>query len=124
MMDKLAANDLKVAEMVRQLAKGMAAWLKFSRWREGTMLTSTAVGAVPGVPQLHAAIKETLDEWRQRLIALLIKEGRDKADAQAWAQTLVASLEGAMILARIDQDERVLLTVADLLASTLEAKHR
>jgi TetR/AcrR family transcriptional repressor of lmrAB and yxaGH operons len=118
-LDALAAKQMSVAAMVRQLARGMAMWLKSTQWREGTMLTSTAVGAVPELPQLHAAIREAFAAWRQRLITLLIAEGWSKSESTPLAQTIIAGLEGAMVLARVDEDERVVMKVADTLVALL-----
>ena len=112
----LIAEDLTTADIVRRLARGMAAWLKSSQWREGTMLTSTVIGSVPELPQLHRAIRETFAEWHGSLVERLIADGHKRAKALTLAYTLIAGLEGAMILARVEQDERVLLKVAEELA--------
>jgi TetR/AcrR family transcriptional repressor of lmrAB and yxaGH operons len=115
-MEKLEAAGLSVAETIRTLAKGMAQWLKKSGWHEGTMLASTTVGSVPDLPKLHAAIKAAFAEWRRHIVKSLAKAGWTKPSATTMAQTIIASIEGAMILARIEQDERIVINVADTLA--------
>jgi TetR/AcrR family transcriptional regulator, lmrAB and yxaGH operons repressor len=120
MMRRLETEQRPAAEIVRHLAKGMAQWLKQSRWREGTLLASIAVGSVPALPKLHAIIRVALDEWREHFAAALVREKWRRAQALAMAQTIIASLEGAMIVARIDQDERVVLRVAETLADLIE----
>jgi len=120
LLHHLQLKGLSTADIVRALAKGMAHWLKQSKWREGTMLASTTVGSVPDLPKLHAAIKAAFDEWRNEIVAMLVKERWTKTAATTMAQTLLASIEGAMIIARIDQDERVVLKVADTLAALIE----
>jgi TetR/AcrR family transcriptional repressor of lmrAB and yxaGH operons len=122
LMRQLESRGLSTADAVRALAKGMAQWLKISAWREGTMLASTTVGSVPNLPNLHAAIKAAFAEWREHIALRLIDEGWSKAAATGMAQTLLAGIEGAMILARIDQDERVVLKVAETLAKLIETK--
>ncbi|MBC7984249.1 MAG: TetR/AcrR family transcriptional regulator [Candidatus Obscuribacterales bacterium] len=121
MMQELASAKLSVADSIRKLAKGMASWLKTSEWREGTMLASTTVGSVPNLPQLHAAIKAAFDEWREHLTTLLMEEKWSKASAQTMAYTIIAAIEGAMILARIDQDERIVIKVSETLACVVES---
>jgi TetR/AcrR family transcriptional repressor of lmrAB and yxaGH operons len=118
----LQLKGLSTADIVRALAKGMAHWLKQSEWREGTMLASTTVGSVPNLPKLHAAIKAAFDEWRSEIVAMLVKERWTKTAATTMAQTLLASIEGAMIIARVDQDERVVLRVAEILATLVETR--
>jgi TetR/AcrR family transcriptional regulator, lmrAB and yxaGH operons repressor len=117
LMDDLTAEQLPVADIIRRLAQGMSHWLKASAWREGTMLSSVVVGSVPDLPLLHAAIKETFDDWRQRLGDLLMREGWRKREARNLAHTIIAGMEGAMILARIDQDEKLVLDIAETLAA-------
>jgi TetR/AcrR family transcriptional repressor of lmrAB and yxaGH operons len=122
MLRKLEDEGRSVAEIIRWFAKGMAHWLKESGWREGTMLVSTTVGSVPDLPKLHAVIKAAFDEWRQHIAKLLVREGWNKAAALSMAQTLISATEGAMILARIDQDEKIVLKVAETMASLVESK--
>jgi TetR/AcrR family transcriptional repressor of lmrAB and yxaGH operons len=122
MLHKLEADEPSVAATIRWLAKGMARWLKESEWREGTMLASTTVGSVPELPKLHAAIKAAFGEWRQHVAKRLVLEGWTKAAALSMAQTLIAATEGAMILARIDQDETIVLKVAETMALMVERK--
>jgi TetR/AcrR family transcriptional repressor of lmrAB and yxaGH operons len=122
-MRQLQTKGLSTADAIRSLAKGMAQWLKQSEWREGTMLASTTVGSVPDLPNVHAAIKAAFDEWRGEIIKMLVAEGWTKAAANTMAQTLLAGIEGAMILARIDQDERVVIKVADTLAALVASPH-
>jgi TetR/AcrR family transcriptional repressor of lmrAB and yxaGH operons len=124
MLRRLQAKGLSTADIVRALAKGMAHWLKQSEWREGTMLASTTVGSVPDLPKLHVAIKAAFDEWRHEIVTMLIKERWTKTAATTMAQTLLAGIEGAMILARIDQDERVVLKVAETLATLVETRQQ
>ena len=120
LMRKLEAEGLSVADTFRQLSKGMARWLKDSNYREGTMLASTTVGSVPDLPRLHSVIKAAFDEWRAHIVERLMRDGWPKAAATSTAQTLIAGIEGAMILARIDQDERVVVKVAESLAESIE----
>lgn len=120
-MRGLQAKGMSAADSARTLAKGMAQWLKDSNYREGTMLASTTVGAVPDLPKLHAAIKGAFDEWRDHIVNSLIREGWSKPAATTMTHTLLAGVEGAMILARVDRDARVVVKVADTLAAMIES---
>jgi TetR/AcrR family transcriptional repressor of lmrAB and yxaGH operons len=119
LLRKLEADGRSLEDTLRIMAGGMARWLRDSAWREGTMLASTAVGAVPDLPMLHAAIREAFDEWRAHLAGRLVSDGRDAASAQAMAHTLIAGIEGAMMLARVDQDERIVTRVVATLATLI-----
>jgi TetR/AcrR family transcriptional repressor of lmrAB and yxaGH operons len=120
MLQEFEGRHICVADMVRELAGGMVRWLRASKWREGTILSSTATGAVPDLPQLHAAIEEAFDQWRKRLIRLLIAEGWHRAEARGMADLTIAATEGAMVLARVDQNGGVVQNVAELVAQLIE----
>lgn len=116
LLRKLRADGRSLADSLRVMADGMARWLRASAWREGTMLASTAVGAVPDLPKLHAAIRDAFEEWSEHIAGWLIDAGWRQPAAQAMAQTLLACIEGAMILARVHQDERIVSRVVTTLA--------
>jgi TetR/AcrR family transcriptional repressor of lmrAB and yxaGH operons len=120
-LQQLESAGYSVADTIRQLAKGMARWLKDSDYREGTMLASTTVGSVPELPKLHNAIKAAFDDWRNHIVERLMRDDWSRSDATALTHTVVASIEGAMILARIDRDERVVMKVAESLAQMIAA---
>jgi TetR/AcrR family transcriptional regulator, lmrAB and yxaGH operons repressor len=120
LLQRFEENHIRVADMVREIGAGGARWLKASRWREATMLSATATGAIPDLPRLHAAIQEAFDQWRKRLTRLLIAEGWQPLKARRMAETVMAATEGAMIMARVDQNERVVRSVAEMLGHMIE----
>jgi TetR/AcrR family transcriptional repressor of lmrAB and yxaGH operons len=121
LLAKLRTDGRALDEILRRLAKGITQWMKASDWREGALLSSASIGVVPELPRLHAAIKQAFDAWRADLGAQLEAEGWRRPSAHAMAQTIVASIEGAMILARIDEDGAALITIADTLARLVAA---
>jgi TetR/AcrR family transcriptional regulator, lmrAB and yxaGH operons repressor len=121
LMTKLDSGKQSLSDILRTLAKGMAQWLRASKWREGTMLATATVGSVPDLPKLHAAIREAFDQWRQQMAAMLEREGWSRPEAATMAQLILATIEGAMIVARVDQDERVLIKVVERLARLVAA---
>jgi hypothetical protein len=88
------------------------------------MLASTTVGSVPELSKLHGAIKEAFDEWRSHIVDRLVRDGWNKIDATALTHTLIAGIEGAMILARIDRDDRVVIKVAESLSKLVEESQK
>lgn len=118
-MDALEQSGLEAAPLVEALAEGMARWLEATRYREGSLLASLAVGATPDAPHLQRALAQAFDAWRARLSALLLRAGYRKQPARAFAQTVIAGLEGALLVARIDGDARVVVEVGRTLASLL-----
>jgi TetR/AcrR family transcriptional repressor of lmrAB and yxaGH operons len=122
-LDALDASGLDASAVVVALAEEMAGWLEACRYREGTLLASLAVGAVPDAPHLQRALAQALEAWRARLGAILIRAGFRKRPARALAQTVLAGLEGALLIARIDRNARVLVEVGRSLGSLIESAH-
>jgi TetR/AcrR family transcriptional regulator, lmrAB and yxaGH operons repressor len=120
LLERLEEKHVCVADMVRDIARRTVYWLKASKWLESTMLSSTAMGAVPDLAQLHAAVQNAFDLWRTRFTRLLVAEGWSRHKARKVAETVIAASEGAMILARIEQNERVVRSVAEMMAILIE----
>ena len=117
---RLHAQRLSTAEITRSLARNMAQWLKATKWREGTLLNSVAAGSIPDLPKLHAAIRSALHLWQTEIAKLLRHDGWPPATAERLAHTTLATLEGAMLCARIAQSERILTQAAETIAAVLE----
>lgn len=122
LMRKLRSERRPAREIVGVMAKGMSRWLELSRWREGTLLASATIGCVPDSPKIHAAIKEALDAWRNEFRIVLAAEKWSKADARRLANTALAAIEGAMILARVDRDAYAVNSVATSLSSLIQQR--
>jgi TetR/AcrR family transcriptional regulator, lmrAB and yxaGH operons repressor len=122
LLRRLEHQHVHVADMVREIARRMVRWLRASNWQEATMLASTAMGAAPGLPRLHAAIQETFSKWRSEFARLLIVEGWTRADARKMAEAVIAASEGSMILVRIEQNGRIGRSVAEMMARLIERK--
>jgi TetR/AcrR family transcriptional repressor of lmrAB and yxaGH operons len=120
LLQRLEDQHVSVANMVREIARRMVRWLRASKWLEATMLSSTALGAIPDLALLHAAIREAFAQWRKRFTRLLIAEGFSPLRARRLAEAVIAASEGAMILARIEQDGRIGRSVAEMMAHLIE----
>ena len=102
-------------------AEEIATWF-LHIWREvlirgkfeaGCAVLAVAVAA--GSPELLDQTARVFRTWRQRLAELLVQGGLQAADAARFAAVLVASSEGAVVLARAEQS----LEPFDLVAEQL-----
>lgn len=70
--------------------------------------------------ELRKSIKRVFDDWRGVLEAQLRSEGRSQTDSRDLAQLAVASVEGALLMARIDRDpgpmDSIMRQISPLLA--------
>jgi TetR/AcrR family transcriptional repressor of lmrAB and yxaGH operons len=119
LLQRLEERRVCVADMVREIAKRTVRWMETSKWLEAPVLSSTAMGAVPDLPRLHAAIHGTFDQWRKQFTKLLVAEGWSRRKARSVAETVIAAIEGAIVVARIEQNGRVVRSVAEMLADLI-----
>ena len=81
--------------------------------RGGCPLMNTAVDADDGNPVLRGLAREAFRDWRERL-AKIVREGiqsgeiRDGANPRQIANTIIAALEGAMMMSRLEGNRTAL----------------
>jgi TetR/AcrR family transcriptional regulator, transcriptional repressor for nem operon len=91
----------------------------------GCPLLNTAIDSDDGNPVLRGKARGALHEWRDR-IAGIVRNGqqnrelRDAIDPGAVAAVIIASLEGAVMISRLDQTREPLHAVGKHLAEYLQ----
>jgi TetR/AcrR family transcriptional regulator, transcriptional repressor for nem operon len=92
----------------------------------GCPLLNTAVDSDDGNPLLRGKAREALDRWRAR-IADIVQQGqqdgelRREIDPAAVAAIVIASLEGAVMMSRLEKNRESLHVVGDHLAGYLRS---
>ncbi len=81
----------------------------------GCAVAAVAVGA-PTDEELRAATAEVFDQWAEILAGHLSRTGMADPAARSLAVTVIAAVEGAIVLSRVTRDLRPIDTVADQLA--------
>ena len=79
----------------------------------GCPILNTAVDADDAHPRLHGEVRRVLTAWEGRLVAMVnagMESGeiRPDADAQLFAATFIAQIEGGILLAKTIGDKRYL----------------
>jgi TetR/AcrR family transcriptional repressor of nem operon len=95
----------------------------------GCPLLNAAVDSDDGNPVLREKARGALKDWRDRLektIAQGAKEGeiKRKVDPQKFATLVISSLEGALMISRLEKNSEALLAVQSYLNSYLESEVR
>jgi TetR/AcrR family transcriptional repressor of nem operon len=91
----------------------------------GCPLLNTAIDSDDGNPVLRARARAALHEWRDR-IAGIVSHGQQKRelrghiDPAAVATVIIAGLEGAVMMSRLDQNREPLYAVGKHLTEYLE----
>ena len=94
----------------------------------GCPLMNTAIDADDGNPALRDLARKGIQDWRARLVHILetgIRTGeiRRSTDPRRIANTLIATLEGALMISRLENNRNALRdaqTTLDALLTTLE----
>lgn len=95
----------------------------------GCPLLNTAIEADDGNPVLRERARKALQGWRSRLVTI-IQEGvakrevRSGVDARMLANLIISSLEGALMLSRLEKNPKPLADVSSHLDTHLEAEVR
>lgn len=103
---------------------------KPSKLQGGCPLMNTAIDSDDGNPALRQLALTSLQDWRMRL-AKIVSDGKRRreilgsADPQAIANTIVASLEGALMISRLEGTDAALHNIRSslfTLFATIENK--
>jgi len=95
----------------------------------GCPLLNTAIDSDDGNPQLRAKARQALDSWLDRLQSI-VEEGQRKAeirsdvDAAELAALIVSTLEGSLMLSRLQRKEEPLNLACRHLVEHIQAKVR
>lgn len=109
------------AAFIRMLAMAFAAEMERSGWMLGCMAQNLAGELAPGDAAWTARLDEVFSRWTAAISAALRGGGLDKRRADALATTLLAGLEGARSLARVERSARPFQRIADVLAAAVQA---
>jgi AcrR family transcriptional regulator len=100
-----------------------AAWkrvLEDSDFRAGCPVVAVAVEAHDGDSALTSAVADAFGRWQQSLIALLRGRGVPEAKSRRLATTMVASIEGAVVMCRATRSVTPLTDVGRELETLLD----
>jgi TetR/AcrR family transcriptional repressor of lmrAB and yxaGH operons len=110
------------ASAVRAIAAAMGADLKRSRWHNGCPIATPALEMAAMSAPIRHATNVVFDQWELLFVQRMKADGIPLARARAIAQTIVAVLEGALIVARTRQSVEPLDNAAGLLADWIAAE--
>jgi TetR/AcrR family transcriptional regulator, lmrAB and yxaGH operons repressor len=110
-----------VADAVEALAGLLAAGLEASDFERGCPVATTALEVTPRSEPIRAAVQASFESWLAPLRERLEAAGFDRLQAARRADLAIATLEGALVLARARRDADVLRDAGRQLRAVLEA---
>lgn len=117
-----ALADAHPADMVRRWADFAARVLEESDWSEGCPIATTALETAHASDALARACNAAFESWRHEFDAAIRRRGVKRAEATRLATLVVASTEGALLLARTGRDAAPLHSVARELSAILRER--
>lgn len=123
-LDEALGQSRSAAEGVRRIGMTLAGWMEGSKFRDGSPATAVTVEMAAISPAIRAEAQAGFAAWQARIAAALVRDGLSAVEARELALWAVASLEGAMVLARAEASARPMRSVTRLLVERLEAAVR
>ena len=112
MLSDLAARHKRPAAFVKAYCAVMSKWMEESEFRSGCPIATTMLETAPHSPELTRAGTEAFDRWIAIISAVFVADGASKAEAKTKAQSLIAAMEGALVLARVRQSSSPIRDIA------------
>ena len=117
--ERLAGEHASAAALVKAYGRLLAGWMTASKFRDGCPITTTLLEAAPESAAITTAGLEAFADWREVMGTALRRDGFSKVRAGKLATLAIASIEGALILARVEQSARPIIDAVDALATAL-----
>lgn len=121
---RLVEQEPTPGAALREYGRLLAGWLHDSGYRDGCPITTTLLELAPASEGVTATGRRAFTAWTGTLEQALLTAGADLARARRLATLAVAALEGALILARVQQEGTAVTDAADDVADLFDAATR
>ncbi|MEM9406054.1 MAG: TetR/AcrR family transcriptional regulator [Acidobacteriota bacterium] len=108
------------AEFLRSYLQLLGGWMEASGFRDGCPVATTLLEMAPGVEPIAEAGRRGFEAWTDVMARALRSPGESDAARRAKARTVVAAVEGALLLARAEGSARPLRDVEATLLRLLD----
>ena len=81
----------------------LAGWMEGSRFKSGCPIATTVLEAVPFSARITQACQAAFGQWINIIAPVFERAGLGKQEAQNQAEHVIATIEGALLLARLQQ---------------------
>jgi TetR/AcrR family transcriptional repressor of lmrAB and yxaGH operons len=116
-----AADSGSSVDAVRVFVDTVRSGLRASDFRFGCAIAGVVLDVTPAEAVLLELTAESFRAWRTRLVAAFRQDGATEAQARRLATLVVASVEGALMLARAEHDVAPITDVGHELEAHIRA---
>ena len=121
-LQQLSEKHSSTAALVKAYGRMLVGWMEDSDFSDGCPITTTLLETAPVSAPITIAGQEAFGSWREILMHSLIRDGFSRVEAYRKATLVVAALEGALILARVEQSAKPINDIFDELTGILGTK--
>ena len=121
-LEKLAKEHESASSMIRAYCKLLAGWMAKSGFRDGCPIATTLLESAPQSTDMATAGREAFAGWCAVIARALVRDGFGNAEAKRLSTLAVSSIEGALILSRVEGSARPIEDVARALGPVLQIK--
>jgi TetR/AcrR family transcriptional repressor of lmrAB and yxaGH operons len=118
---RLLDQEPTPGEAWRAYGQLLAGWLRDSDFQDGCPITTTLLELAPASEAVSAAGRHAFHGWTHALAEALAASGASDAHARRLAALAVAAVEGALVLARVQQDAAPVLDAVTDVAALFDA---
>lgn len=115
-LSELAETSATAGEFIVAYTSMLARWMAASGFQDGCPIATTLLETTPRSEAIASAGHQAFDTWRDLIGSVLVRYGHPEGTASSDANLILAAIEGALILARVEQDVNPLHDVGASLA--------
>jgi TetR/AcrR family transcriptional regulator, lmrAB and yxaGH operons repressor len=116
----LAEQSGSAAELIQTYAGMLSQWLSKSDYQDGCPVTTTLLETANSLPNLSEVGREIFRGWQAIFFSKLIHDGVAEARASRLAALAIASMEGALVLSRVERRANPIEDVAKEVGALFE----
>jgi TetR/AcrR family transcriptional repressor of lmrAB and yxaGH operons len=120
-MQAAVGTGRSTASALRRVVRDYVEDLRKSNYEFGCPIANVALDVSAESPRIREVCAEIFGDWQSRIREALEKDGYLRGEADALAQLILSSLEGALILCRAQRSARPLIRVAEEIQKVLAA---
>jgi TetR/AcrR family transcriptional repressor of lmrAB and yxaGH operons len=119
-LERLAEDHAGPVALLKAYAANLAGWMEGSNWQAGCPIATVLLETAPDQEAITQAGVRAFNEWAAIFERSLAAEGIKHDRARKLARIVIASMEGALILARVEQSAEPILATAEEISALLQ----
>ena len=115
----LAAEHDTPEALLRAYAAQLAAWMEQSQWRSGCPIATVLLETAPQEDKITEAGAEAFQDWTRVFEDAMIDSCVAPERARSLARLAIATMEGSLILSRVEKSSTPILSAAEAVAGLI-----